>query len=265
VSDLERATRSAYEDGATAWASGPNVVYGRLAVALLDHCPVPLDGALLLDVGAGTGVLGDAARGRGARCIDVDVALDMLVHAGPGGRQGVGADGRSLPFRDATFDVVAGNCSLSHVLDPDRMLADAVRVASAGGGILFSSFPNATTSHDAWAVVEALLHEHGYMRPEWYRHLKEASEPRVGTADVLATLARTAGVDAVDVIRTRVETGLDDPVALADWRLGMAQHAAFLAGLDPAERAAIRTAAIQRIGSDPAPLGVDMLVLSGRV
>ena len=264
MSDLERETRSAYDDAATAWASGPDVVYGQLAVALLDHCPTSLNGAMVLDVGAGTGVLGHAARDRGATCIDADVAVDMLARAGRGGRRGVGADGRSLPFRDATFDVVAGNCSLSHVVDPDRMLADAVRVARARGVILFSAFPRATRSHQAWEVVEAVLHEHGYERPGWYRHLKDASEPQVGTDGTLAGLARTAGVDAVEVTRVRVETGLDDPDALADWRLGMAQHAAFLDALPADRRARIRATAVERIGSDPAPLGVDLLILIGR-
>lgn len=264
MTDLERDTRTAYDRAATAWASGPDVVYGRLAAALLDHCVAPLAGALVLDVGAGTGVLGEAARAAGATCVDADVAVDMLARVGSDGRTGVAADGRALPFRPATFDVVAGNCSLSHVVDPDRMLADAVRVTRPGGALLFSSFPNATTSHEAWAVVETLLHEHGYERPAWYRYLKDASEPQVGTADALADLARAAGVRAAAVTRVRVETGLDDPVALADWRLGMAQHAAFLSELPTHRRSAIREAAIERIGADPAPLGVDMLVLTGR-
>ena len=264
MSELERDTRTAYDEAATAWASGPDLVYGRLAAALLDHCPEALDGATVLDVGAGTGVLGDAARHRGATCIDADVAVDMLVRTGSHRRRGVGADGRALPFRDRTFDVVAGNCSLSHVVDPDRMLADAVRVARDDGVILFSSFPNTSTSHDAWAVVETVLREHGYQRPAWYQHLKAASEPQVGTEAALAALAHVARVRAVDVTRVRVETGLDDSAALADWRLGMAQHAAFLATLPSVRRARIRATAIDRIGSHPAPLGVDLLILTGR-
>jgi ubiquinone/menaquinone biosynthesis C-methylase UbiE len=264
VSELERDTRTAYDEAATAWASGPELVYGRLAAVLLDHCPEALDGATVLDVGAGTGVLGDAARRRGAACIDADVAVHMLVRAGSDRRRGVGADGRALPFRDGTFDVVAGNCSLSHVVDPDRMLADAVRVARDDGVILFSSFANATTSHDAWEVVETVLRDQGYQRPAWYEHLKAASEPQVGTGAALADLARAARVRAAQVTRVRVDTGLDDPAALADWRLGMAQHAAFLATLPAARRARIRATAIDRIGSDPAPLGVDLLILTGR-
>lgn len=264
MSHFERDARDAYEGAANAWASGPHVVYRHLAAALLDACPVVFEGATVLDVGAGTGVLGDEARARGAWCVDADVAVDMLTHAGRDGRRGIGADGRRLPFRDASFDVVAGNCSLSHVTDPERMLADAARVVNDDGALVFSAFPNSSDSHPAWAAVEAVLGEFGYERPDWYAHLKAASEPLVGTVEALTDLAAAVGLTAVEVARTQVATDVDAPEALADWRLGMAQHAAFVATLSADRRHAIRREAIDRIGSDPAPLHVDMLVLSAR-
>ena len=264
MSDLERATRTAYDTASAAWASGPERVYTRLAEAVLEHCPVPLDGAALLDVGAATGVLGREASARGARCVDADVAVDMLRRGRPPGHHVVAADGRALPFRGGAFDVVAGNCSLSHVGDPDRMVAEAGRVTRHGGAVVFSAFPATSTSHRAWSVVESVLADHGYERPEWYRHLKAETEPRVGSADALARLARTASLAAVDVVDERVDTGVADPGALVDWRLGMAQHAAFLARTPPARRADIRATAIARLGDDPDPLSVDLLVLVGR-
>ena len=57
----------AYDASADAWAAGPASVYGRLAEAMLDESPVPLTGADVLDVGAGTAVVAEAARRRGAR------------------------------------------------------------------------------------------------------------------------------------------------------------------------------------------------------
>lgn len=264
MSDLERDTRDAYEGGARAWASGPHVVYRHLAAALLDACPAPFEGATVLDIGAGTGVVGDEARARGAACVDADVAVDMLAQADGDGRRGVAADGRCLPFRDASFDVVAGNCSLSHVVDPERMLADAARVVTDDGALVFSAFPNSSDSHPAWAAVEDVLGEFGYERPRWYAHLKAASEPKAGTVDALIDLAAVAGLTAVDVARMHVATAVDAPAVLADWRLGMAQHAAFVAALSDDRRAAIRREAIARIGADPAPLGVDLLVLTAR-
>lgn len=264
VIEFDRDTRTAYDHAATAWGSGPDRVYGRIAAATLDHCPVALDGALVLDVGAGTGVLGDDAVGRGAGCVDADVAVGMLRHERRRPRVGVGADGRRLPFRDGSFDVVTGNCSLSHVVDPDRMLIEAARVAKDGGALVFSAFPTTTRSHPAWTEVETVLGEFGYQRPQWYAHLKAAIEPRVGTADELAHLAVGAGLREVGVASERVDTGVDAPGALVDWRLGMAQHAAFMAQLSADQREAVRARALARVGADPDPLGVDLLVLTAR-
>lgn len=264
MDDVERATRSAYEGAADGWSSGPHRVYGRLAAALLDHAPVDLAGAVVLDVGAGTGVLGVRARALGAVCVDVDVAVGMLATNGRGDRVGVAADGRALPFRAGAFDLVAGNCSLSHVVDPERMLAEAVRTLRPGGGLVFSAFPADGTSHDAWHAVEAVLVSHGYERPGWYAHLKAHTEPQVGTATALRDLATAAGVRAPRVTHVRVPTGVSDPGDLADWRLGVAQHADFLGALPPDRRAVIRAEAVARIGDDPDPLGVELLVVSGR-
>lgn len=264
MSDLEQATRAAYDAAAPAWASGPQRVYARLAAALLDHSPVPLDGVALLDVGAATGVLGREAKARGARCVDIDVAVGMLRGGRRQSRRVVGADGRALPFRSDAFDVVAGNCSLSHVADPERMVAEATRVTRSGGVVLFSAFPTTSMSHRAWSVVESVLTESGYERPEWYRHLKAESEPRVGSADALAHLAGDAGLAEVSVVSDRVATDVADPEALVDWRLGMAQHAQFLADTPPAQRARIRSTAIARLGDHPEPLDVDLLVLVGQ-
>lgn len=265
MNHLERDTRRAYEAAAAAWASGPQRVYTTLAAALLDRCPLPLDGVRLLDVGAGTGVLGDEAAARGAACVDADVAVAMLRHTVRRPRRAVGADGRQLPFRSGCFDVVAGNCSLSHVLDPERMLTEAARVTRPGGAVVFSSFPNSAASHPAWLAVESVLGEYGYERPPWYRHLKTAAEPQVGTPDALERLGATAGLRDLAVDHARVATGVDAPTALVDWRLGMAQHAVFLSNEPAARRNAIRATAIERVGTEPEPLAVDLLVLTGSV
>ena len=47
---------AAYSLSADAWTRGPTRVYGRLAELLVAASPVPFDGALVLDLGAGTGV-----------------------------------------------------------------------------------------------------------------------------------------------------------------------------------------------------------------
>ena len=261
--DLDRATRLAYSRSAAAWAAGPERVYRHLATALVDGVPQPLDGALLLDVGAGTGVLGDVAAAAGARCVETDVAATMLALPRPGrARQAVAADGRRLPFASGTFAVATAACSLSHVDDPATMLAELHRVLRPGGVALASTFPAAGTSHPVRSCVEGVLEEFGYRRAAWYRQLAEVREAQVDRPDALRRLARDAGFDAVDTHRVTVDTGMTDPGELVDYRLGVAQHAEFVTGLGPDERRALRAAAVARLGATPPPLVIDLLVLS---
>lgn len=49
--------------------------------------------------------------------------------------------GGSLPFRDATFDLVTANMVIEHIEDPQKFLADIRRVLRPGGRFLFHT-PN---------------------------------------------------------------------------------------------------------------------------
>src|SRR5262249_50085345 len=98
------------------WESGD---YGRIAPYLekgalefLDRLAIPL-GFRLLDVGCGTGQLTIPAAKRGIRATGLDVAANLVEQA----RARVAeedldvsvdeADAESLPYEDASFDVVA--------------------------------------------------------------------------------------------------------------------------------------------------------------
>jgi ubiquinone/menaquinone biosynthesis C-methylase UbiE len=263
MTELDRDTRWAYGLSAPAWAAGPERVYRHLAAALLRASPAPPAGALLLDVGAGTGALADVASAKGARCVEVDVAAAMLAQPRPDRvRHGVAADGRRLPFADATFDAVTAGCSLSHVDDPATMLAEIRRVLRTGGVVLASTFPASGTSHPVRACVEEVLEEFGYRRAAWYRQLSSVREAQVDTAGALEGLARAAQFTQVTARAVTVDTGISAPEHLVDYRLGVAQHAEFLAGLDAGDRDSIRATAIARLGAAPPALIIDLLVLS---
>jgi ubiquinone/menaquinone biosynthesis C-methylase UbiE len=260
---FDRATRTAYGVAAATWASGPERVYRHLAEGLLRAAPAPVDGALLVDVGAGTGVVGDVATGLGARCVEVDVAVEMLAQRRDRPRRGVAADGHRLPFRSAAFDVVTAACSLSHLDDPAAMAAEAQRILRPGGVLLASAFPATPDPHPVRACVEEALAEHGYRPPAWYERLKQTGERRVETPAALAGLGRDAGFD-VEVHDMIVDTDITSPDALVDYRLGMAQHTEFLATLDADARRTLRASAIACLGEAPPPLSLGLLVLVGR-
>jgi ubiquinone/menaquinone biosynthesis C-methylase UbiE len=97
-------------------------------------------GARVLEVGCGTGAITRAvAEWPGVvEAVGVDPSPVFVAKA----RELVGdrssptfqtADGRSLPFPDASFDAVIFHTTLCHVPEPDIMLAEAVRVLRAGG------------------------------------------------------------------------------------------------------------------------------------
>ncbi len=96
-------------------------------------CPAlrgPGAGALrVLDLGCGerpwAGLFG------GAHCIGVDIASQ-------GARPDVIASGASLPFANASFDLVFSSQVLEHVPRPDPVLAESARVLRAGGALVMS-------------------------------------------------------------------------------------------------------------------------------
>ena len=197
---------NAYDQSAEAWASGPEQVYARLAETLVDAAPVSVDGAKVLDLGAGTGVASRAALAAGAAVVvAVDIALGMLRRSGS--LRPVLANACELPFAADSFDLVVAAISLGHVTDPVRALRETRRV---GAALLVSAF-EAGWTHPVKAAVDEALAPFGYRPPPWYVALKRDTEPQVDDPANLAALARTAGYRDVSVRTVPVATGLDYP------------------------------------------------------
>lgn len=95
----------------------------------------------LLDLGAGAGIVPQMDfKGRCRRVCGVDP--DPRVRDNPHldeGRQGVG---ESIPWPDASFDVVTADNVLEHLEDPARVLAEVARVLKPGG-LFLAKTPNA--------------------------------------------------------------------------------------------------------------------------
>jgi len=68
--------RAAYDAAPRSWEAGPEPVYAAMANALAAHVAPLLTGARVLDLGAGTGVVGRAAVAAGATEV---AAADLAV------------------------------------------------------------------------------------------------------------------------------------------------------------------------------------------
>lgn len=254
--------RESYDAGAAAWAAGPDLLYRQLGAELVAASPVRLAGSRVLDLGAGAGAVGRAARRlEAALVVGVDLSAAMLEAGTAVGAWSAAAvaDAVRLPFGAGAFDLVLAACCLGHVPDPGAALREARRVAPA---LVASAFDSRWT-HPAKSVVDGVAQRYGFVAPPWYQRLEAELEPRVDDPDSLARLAAAAGFRRVDVQLHHVAAGLSTPGELVAWRLGMAHLAPFVAGLDADTRADLAERAAQALEGSP-PLVVPLLVLTAR-
>jgi demethylmenaquinone methyltransferase/2-methoxy-6-polyprenyl-1,4-benzoquinol methylase len=111
--------------------------------------PGPAADGPVLDLCTGTGDLAltyDEATGGAVPVIGADFCHEMLVRAAEkaaaaGGRvRFVEADAQALPFASETFQLVTVAFGLRNVTDPDRGLAEMVRVTRPGGRVAILEF-----------------------------------------------------------------------------------------------------------------------------
>lgn len=119
--------------------SDPHRFYGLLArdshELIAQHRPV--EGALMLDIGAGPSEFAQVFREAGAHYVAVD--RDETVPSVASG--GVVADAHRLPVPDGSVDIVFSSNLIEHVQNPTTVADEMVRV-TAPGGIVFISYTN---------------------------------------------------------------------------------------------------------------------------
>jgi malonyl-CoA O-methyltransferase len=141
----------------------------ELQARVRDELVARLDGfkiqpATVLDLGAGTGHSTRALKRAFPKALVVatDIAPGMLEQARAQSRwmrrfERVCADAYSLPFRDASVDLVFSSLMLQWCDDLDAVYGEIARVLKPGGLLLFSTFgPNTLVElRDAWAAGDA--------------------------------------------------------------------------------------------------------------
>lgn len=198
----------------------------------------PGPGALVLDVGTGTGIV---PRAMGARLSDIsgvtgcDRSAGMLSMAK--GRMPalrlVVAEASALPFRQAVFDVATASFVLSHLRDYGAALLEAHRVLKPGGTFVMTSWAADTDAPgEAWRelLAEAVSRD----------RLREAvaqvapSESCFESAGAVEHALTRAGFSGVEAHAATLGCSLSLDQYLADRELSsggrFAQHALGAAG-----------------------------------
>jgi SAM-dependent methyltransferase len=251
---------AAYSVTAGAWQRGPGRIYDCLAAVLVARSPVPLHGRRVLDVGAGTGAATRAALAAGAASVvAVDPAAGMLAYDREARPPAVAGDALALPFKSCSFDGAVAAFSLNHLTDPARGLREMCRIARPGAPLVAGSYA-ADDSHPVKPAVEAALEARGWEPEPWYLAVRTDAVPLLATVDGCLAVAAAAGLDAV-CEPVRVPFPEVGPAELVAWRLGMAQHAPFLARLPASERRLVAEEARASLGGTPPPLVRSILVL----
>lgn len=259
------AVADAYSVAGVPWRTGPSRIYDVLATEQLAAAGLPLAGAAALDLGAGTGAGTRALRAAGARVIaGVDVAVGMLRVDRRRRPPAVVADALALPFRAGVFDAVVAPFSLNHVDDPATAMREAARTVRHGGWVLVSSYAT-DDAHPVKDAVEQVLRRHGWTPAPWHSWLRSHAITRLATPERARRAAVDGGLVDVGVAARRVPFCDLGAAELVDWRMGMAQYATFVAGLDASLRGVVRREAVGALEGHDGPLVRSVLFLTGRV
>lgn len=177
-------TKTYFDSVAGQWEEMRRQFFGdgvrRAAIEAADIAP----GALVVDVGTGTGFLAEAALDAGARVIGVDVSEGMLdqVRRRLSGRPFDARVGEvdALPLQTGEANAVVANMVLHHAPDPPRAICEMARVLKPGGVLVIT---DADTHTHEWLRTEQHDRWLGFERSDIARWFREAGLDEVTVGD----------------------------------------------------------------------------------
>ena len=154
-------SRAEYGSRATSYALWPELTSGDTRHRVLERLE-PVADEVLLDLGSGPGAMARAAGPFVRRSVLCDLSPAMLRVAGSEARRAerlvpprVAGDACALPFRDASFDLVACRHAARLFESPERAAKEIARVLRRGGRVAVCDVM-ATGDADVDRVVLAL-------------------------------------------------------------------------------------------------------------
>ena len=152
---MSRRVRDYFDQVSSEWDSIRKALYGdEVRDAIVSAASIG-PGDTVVDVGAGTGFLTEAASKAAGKAIALDLsksmtdeAIDKLADRNVEFK--IGSVER-IPLGDSSVDAVVGNMFLHHCPDPERAIREMTRVLRPGGRIAFADMQE---------------HEHEWLRTE---------------------------------------------------------------------------------------------------
>jgi len=205
---VSRRVRDYFEQVSSEWDNMRKALYGdEVRDAIVTAASIG-PGDIVLDVGAGTGFLTEAASKAAGKVIALDLSKSMTEEAidklaGRNVEFKIGSVER-IPLGDSSVDAVVGNMFLHHCPDPEKAIREMTRVLKPGGRIVFADMQE---------------HEHEWLRTEkadlWLGFDKER----------ISELLQEAGLADVQIERlsaccttTKDDQRIEIPIFLASGR-----------------------------------------------
>lgn len=152
---MSRRVKDYFDQVSTEWDTLRKGLYGdEVRDAIINSAKLgPQD--TVLDVGAGTGFLTEAASKAAGKVIALDLSKSMTDEAisklgGKNVEFKIGSVER-IPLGDSSVDAAIGNMFLHHCPDPEKAIREMTRVLKPGGRIVFADMQE---------------HEHEWLRTE---------------------------------------------------------------------------------------------------